>query len=124
MSPVVLYVLLAVAIVVAIVIAVAALGLDRFVTVWEAIPGPIRTLINVAAGAAVTAGGSALVAALTGSPVDLPTLWQAVLVAVSTAVVRFLNPLDTSYGTNTPTPVGAHDPAAIDGQAATAAAEG
>lgn len=63
---------------------------------WNAIPAPLRTVINVALGAllawAATDGLNLL-----GSS-DLDPVWKGLLVAVATAVVRSLNPADDAYG--------------------------
>jgi hypothetical protein len=96
----VLYVLLGVAIIVAVVIAVAALGVDRFARVWEAVPAPLRTILNVAVAAAITVGGGALVNYVTS--LNLPPWLAAIAVPFVTALVRALNPgdgvLTSGYG--------------------------
>jgi len=65
---------------------------------WVSIPAPIRTVINVVAGAAVAAGVSYIANHITGGAIDLTALGQAVLIAASTALVRAINPADTAYG--------------------------
>jgi hypothetical protein len=65
---------------------------------WDSIPAPLRTVLNVVAGAAVAAGINYLVLHVSDGAVDLNALGQAVLVAAGTALVRALNPVDTQYG--------------------------
>jgi hypothetical protein len=82
---------------------------------WESIPGPIRTIINVVLGAVVLTLGESIVAA-GGVPTDINALGQALLLAASTAFVRAINPLDSVYGAGSkpkpePEPV---DPEAVD----------
>ena len=73
--------------------------------VWESIPGPIRTIINVVVGAAFAAAVSYIISHVSGGSIDLNALGQAVLVAAGTALVRAINPADTQYGVgSTPIP--------------------
>lgn len=67
-------------------------------SLWEQIPVPVRTIINVVAGAAFAALVAYLTGVVSGGTFDLSAAWQAVLVAASTALVRAINPLDTGYG--------------------------
>ena len=64
---------------------------------WEKIPKPFRTFINVALGTAVVVVAKAILAA-NGLDVDWNTVWDGIGVALSTLLVRTLNPLDSSYG--------------------------
>jgi hypothetical protein len=69
-------------------------------------------VINVALGAGVTAGLSYVVQHLSGGSIDVSGLAQVVGTAVCTALVRALNPADTSYGVGSdvpPVPVGVPD---------------
>lgn len=73
---------------------------SSLVAFWESIPAAIRTILNVTVGAAVAAAISYLVSHLSGGSIDLGALAQAALVAAATALVRALNPADTTYGIN------------------------
>ena len=72
--------------------------------IWDAIPGPIKTIINVALGAAVAAAVSYLVGIASGGTFDANALLMVLLTAMGTAVVKAVNPGDPSYG------VGSTDP--------------
>lgn len=94
-----LYVLLGLAILVAAIIAIVAIGPDRFITTWNRIPTPMRTVINVAIGAVIAwalSDGLQLLLAL-----DMPPWLKVLLAGVSTAVVRAMNPADDAYGVGT-----------------------
>jgi len=64
---------------------------------WESLPAPVRTVLNVVAGAAVAAGVQ-FVAASLGHSLDVNGLWQAIAIAAATAFVRAINPADSAYG--------------------------
>ena len=64
---------------------------------WEKIPAPVRTVLNVVAGAAVAAGVQYVAASL-GHSLDVNGLWQAIVIAAATALVRAINPADSAYG--------------------------
>ena len=66
--------------------------------IWDAIPGPIKTIINVALGAAVAAAVSYLVGIASGGTFDANALIMVILTATGTAAVRAINPADTAYG--------------------------
>lgn len=66
--------------------------------VWESIPAPVRTILNVVVGAAFAAAVSYVIGHLSGGSLDLNALGQAVLIAAGTALVRAINPADTVYG--------------------------
>jgi len=70
--------------------------------VWNKIPLPIRTILNVAIAASVVSVASVILANNGVTSVDwLVTTLSAVnifFVSVATAVVRALNPLDDAYG--------------------------
>lgn len=69
---------------------------------WDSIPAPIRTIINVAFAALLTWAATDGLDQL--AAIDLPTWAKGLLVAVATAVVRALNPLDSGtpgYGIGT-----------------------
>ena len=72
--------------------------MDSLRTFWDSIPTYVRTLINVALGAALAAGVTYLTGVVSGDPFDLNLFVGAVLTAVGTAVVRALNPVDVAYG--------------------------
>ena len=76
--------------------------LDRLLNLWNAIPAPIRTVINVsiAGGVLVIAGDVVAAQGVTGvdwtqSGTDA---LNAVGVGLATAAVGALNPLDSGYG--------------------------
>jgi acetyl-CoA carboxylase beta subunit len=75
-----------------------------FAAIWDNIPGPIKTIINVALGAAVAAAVTYLVGVASGGTFDANALIMLILTAAGTAAVRAINPADTAYG------VGATDP--------------
>lgn len=97
-----LVILLLVAILLIAVIAYVALGRDRFAVAWDALPGPVKTVLNVfvAGGLAVILGAVISAKGVTG--VD----WQAIgldalnaaFLGVAVAVLRWLNPVDDAYG--------------------------
>lgn len=62
---------------------------------WELIPAPIRTIINVVVGAGIAA---AITVAQSGGEVTVKTLWTAFLAGAGTAFWRAINPLDATYG--------------------------
>jgi len=72
--------------------------MDALRQVWDSIPVYVRTLINVALGAALAAAVTYLTGVVAGEQFDLNVAVQVVLTAVGTAVVRALNPVDTAYG--------------------------
>lgn len=74
-------------------------------TWWDKLPIQVRTVINIALGAAVTAVISYGTNVLSGGQFQLNELVQLVLTAVATAVVRQVNPLDSYPGTPAPAPV-------------------
>ncbi|MGL4257025.1 MAG: hypothetical protein ACRCSL_11880 [Microbacterium sp.] len=63
---------------------------------WNAIPAQIRTIINVALSALIVWVGTDGLDILGSS--DLDPVWKGLLIAVVTAVVRALNPVDGVYG--------------------------
>jgi hypothetical protein len=65
---------------------------------WEKIPTPLRTIINVALGAALAAAVGYLTQVVSGDKFDVNVFLAVVATAVGTAVVRALNPADTGYG--------------------------
>lgn len=67
--------------------------MDRLRDLWNAIPVPVRTMLNVAVAALLTWFVTDGIAGLDLSPALL-----AVLTAVGTALVRALNPVDGVYG--------------------------
>jgi len=77
---------------------------------WDSIPGPIRSIINVCLGAALAAAVAYLTQVVSGDSFDVNALVAAVATAIGTALVRALNPLDSGYG------VGAGDPTGGTGQ--------
>lgn len=82
-------------------------ALRRF---WDSIPAALRTIINVALGAAFAAAVSYLTGVVSGGAFDLNALVEVVLTAIGTAVVRALNPADAIYGFgSTPDATGAHE---------------
>ena len=77
---------------------------------WDSIPGPIRSIINVCLGAALAAAVAYLTQVVSGDSFDVNALVATVATAIGTALVRALNPLDSGYG------VGAADPTGGTGQ--------
>jgi len=75
---------------------------------WDALPAQVRSVVNVLAGAAVTALVG-YVAANYGH-LNLNEAWQVVLAALGTAastvLVRTVNPADTTYGAGAPPAAG------------------
>jgi hypothetical protein len=69
---------------------------------WESIPAPIRTIINVVMGAAFAAAVTYVLGNISGGSIDPNALGKVVLVAAGTALVRALNPADTAYGIGKP----------------------
>lgn len=63
---------------------------------WNRLPLQVRTIVNVAFAAflvwAATDGLDLL------SSADLAPVWKGLLLAVTTAVIRALNPADDAYG--------------------------
>ena len=102
MSPTLWFILVAVALIALVVCAVAYTGTARFVALWNALPAPARSFVNVIVGAAITATAGYLLSVLRGEPFNVTTWWAAVAAALSTAVstilVRALNKADTAYG--------------------------
>ena len=78
--------------------------MSGFAAIWANVPGPIRTIINVALGAALAAGVTYLVSVASGGTFDANALLMVLLTAMGTAVVKAVNPGDPSYG------VGSSDP--------------
>jgi len=75
--------------------------MDTLRKFWNAIPAPLRTVINVVLGAVVAALANYVTVTVSDGSFDINTAWQIVLAAFSTALVRALNPLDTgtpAYG--------------------------
>lgn len=68
------------------------------IAAWEKIPAPVRTIINVAIGAALAALVTYLTSVVSGGSFDPGVLLSLVLTAIGTAVVRAVNPADTAYG--------------------------
>lgn len=79
---------------------------------WDAIPLPVRTILNVGITGALLVFFGAIVSAKGVTGVDWAAVGRATLDAfglgVATAVVRSLNPLDTLYGVKAvqPAPTG------------------
>ena len=69
---------------------------------WGNIPAPLRSIINVALGAALAAVVGYLTTVVSGGAFDPSLLLAAVATAVGTAIVRALNPLDPGYGVGAP----------------------
>lgn len=85
--------------------------IDALRNAWNALPPAVRTVINVALGAAFTALTQYLVTLAAPGDFDPNTAVSVLWVAVSTAIVRALNPLDVGtpgYG------VGAGNPATVE----------
>ena len=84
-----------------------------FQTLWDSIPAPVRTIVNVVIGAGFAAGLDYVIAHVSGGALDLNALGKVVLVACGTALVRALNPVDTTYGIGSsdvaPLPQGTND---------------
>lgn len=91
-----------VVVVVGLVVAVAALGVDRFVAVWNRIPKSLRTIANVAVGAAF-AGLLSYVLQHAASW-NLPPEVKVLLIGVFTAIFRQVNPGDANPQVIAPTP--------------------
>ena len=112
----ILYILIGVAILAAVIIAAVAIGQTRFIAFWIALPAQVRTVINVCVGAAITAGVTLGVQSLTTA--NIPDWLKVILVGVSTAFVRAMNPADAAYGNvaDSLQPVGRHeaDPVPVD----------
>ena len=72
--------------------------MSGFAAIWANVPGPIRTIINVALGAALAAGVTYLVSVASGGTFDANALLMVILTAAGTAAVRAINPADTAYG--------------------------
>ncbi len=88
-----------------------------FQSFWAGLPAPVRTIINVAAGAALATVVTYLVSIASGGKFDAGILATLVMTAVGTAVVKSINPADPAYGIGSPPPVVGHasemfDPAA------------
>jgi len=71
---------------------------------WESIPAPIRTIINVVAGAGLAAGIGYVVDSLTGGALDVNVLVKVIAAACGAALVRALNPADSAYGVGSSVP--------------------
>jgi hypothetical protein len=77
------------------VIAVGAyvwLGPEKFAAAWARIPGPWRTVLNLALASLLAYGGPELITAINGS--DIPAWLQPVLVLPLTVLIRSANPAD------------------------------
>ena len=72
--------------------------MSGFAAIWDNVPGPIRTIINVALGAALAAAVSYLLGIASGGTFDANALIMVILTAAGTAAVRAINPADTAYG--------------------------
>jgi hypothetical protein len=72
--------------------------MDTLRAYWNALPAYVRTVINVALGAALAAAVTYLGGVVNGEPFDLNLFVAAVLTGIGTAVVRALSPIDTAYG--------------------------
>lgn len=75
--------------------------MDTLRKFWNAIPAPLRTIINVVLGAVVAALANYIATTVSDGSFDINAAWQVVLAAFSTALVRALNPLDqgtSAYG--------------------------
>ncbi len=90
-----LYVLIGVAVLAALVLLAALVGPDRLRALWEFLPAPVRTIVNVVVGAALVAVAGFFYAVAQGQAFDWRVLWIGVFNAVATAVWKALNPLDT-----------------------------
>jgi hypothetical protein len=75
---------------------------DRLLNLWNAIPAPIRTVLNVAIAGGITVICAAVIRAQGVTDVDWAATGEAALNAVglglATAAWRALNPLDSAYG--------------------------
>lgn len=94
-------VLAVIAVVAGIVLLAALVGPDRLRALWEFLPAPARTIVNVVVGAAFVAVVGGLYAVSQGQPFDWRVLLLGVFNAVATAVWKALNPLDSgtpAYG--------------------------
>ena len=72
--------------------------MDALRSLWEKIPAPLRTIVNVALGAALAAAVGYLTQVVSGDTFDVNVFLAAVATAVGTAIVRAINPADTGYG--------------------------
>lgn len=92
-----------------IVVLVAWVGPARFITLWEALPLRLRSMVNVALAAALAFGGSALIDWLAHA--DIPVWVKVGLTAVITPIIRQLNAADPYP--NPTDPVGEHEAPAL-----------
>ena len=76
----------------------------NFTQLWDSVPAPVRTIINVVAGAGFAAGIAYVVDHLAGGALDVNAIVKVVLVAAGTALVRAINPADNSYGIGSAVP--------------------
>lgn len=90
-----LYILIGVAVVAALVLLAAFVGPDRLRALWNALPAPWRTFINVVVGAAVVAVAGYLYAVAQGQPFDARVLLFGIFNAVATVIWKALNPVDS-----------------------------
>jgi hypothetical protein len=72
--------------------------MDALARIWNGVPLWIRSVINVAVAGALTALVQYVIGLATPGDFNVNAAVDVVWVAVTTAVVRALNPLDTSYG--------------------------
>lgn len=89
-----------------IVVLVAWVGPARFVTLWEALPLRLRSMVNVALAGVLAFGGSALIDWLSSS--TIPTWVKVGVTAVLTPIIRQLNQADP-YPNEPSPPVGQHE---------------
>lgn len=94
--------LLAALIIVIVVVAYVILGRDRVGAAWDALPGPVKTIINVFVAGSIAVVGASIVQAGGVTGVNWSETGEAALNAgalgVVTAILRALNPADDGYG--------------------------
>ena len=72
--------------------------MDALARLWNKIPAPVRTVVNIALGAAFTALAQYVVNLATPGDFNPNTAVDVLWVGVTTAIVRYLNPVDAAYG--------------------------